>query len=572
MDLYYITQKANLSDLKKALFILSDEKSNLFLFAFLFLITASLEMLSIASIGAVISKIVSTISDSLDSGSISNNMLLIIVASIFALRGVMIIFLSYKLWHYCVTFGATLRTRLMKNYQAMSYERFTRIDPGQYSQRILEVCAQFSNTFLWSILRLCADIVILAAISFYLIYINSTLFFLAFGAASILFLISEYFIKPKIKKYGEISNNHSAKMTSTVHNGINGLREIKLLKAEKYFSNLVKKYALTYAHANVRAATAQVAIKTILESVIIVISIIYVILYSVQSGVSSDILLDLGIFVFGASRAIPAINQIVLGLNKIRYCSNSINVLYDEFNQNYSLSNNKPNNNTMLSEDDGRCNSISLKNVSSAYANSDEKVLLDINLDIKIGKLTGIFGESGSGKSTLINILSGLINPIHGEVLLLDKEKNNYTFSNDRVYICPQESFMIDDTLSKNVALSDIYDENKVKKALELSGFDFTHKSKKNLNTIVGVGGKQLSGGQRQRVCVARAIYHDKDFLLFDEPTSSLDKHTANIMLSNLKNLSHNKSILIVSHDKILLEKYCDEIFELKNNTLQQVK
>ena len=84
-----------------------------------------------------------------------------------------------------------------------------------------------------------ADIVVLLAISGYLLYVNSILFFLSFGTAAIVFFISEIVVKPKIKKYGEISNNHSSKMVSTVHNGINGLREIKLLNVEKYFTDLV---------------------------------------------------------------------------------------------------------------------------------------------------------------------------------------------------------------------------------------------------------------------------------------------------------------------------------------------
>jgi ABC-type multidrug transport system fused ATPase/permease subunit len=569
-----MTQKANLSDLKKALFILSDEKSKLFLFAFLFLVTATLEMLSLASIGVIISKLVSFTSESAPTMVISDINLGIMVASIFALRGMMIVFLSYKLWHYTVTYGAKLRTRLMSNYQNMSYERFTEIDPGQYSQRILEVCAQFAHTFLWSLLRLVADFIILIAISAYLIYLNSTLFFLAFGTASIIFLISEYFVKPKIKKYGEISNTHSAKMISTVHNGINGLREIKLLNVETYFTNLVRKYALTYAMANVKTNTVQVGIKTLLETVIIIVSILYVIQFTGQSSSSSNILLDLGVFVFGASRAIPAINQLVLGLNKIRYCSNSIHLLYEEFK--YEGADDHKFNDIKLhkdyEKDIGQSDSISLHKVSASYGENGETIIKDINFNMKIGSCIGIYGESGSGKSTLINLLSGLIYPATGEVFLSNSTSGmRHKYSYDRVYICPQEPFMIDDTLIKNITLNDIPDEVKAEEALKLAGFEFNKKLKKGMQTRVGVGGKKLSGGQRQRVCVARAIYHDKDFLLLDEPTSSLDQETANIMLSNIKDLSHNKAVLIVSHDLKLLENYCDEIYELNNKKLKKI-
>lgn len=564
-----------MTDLKKAIFILSKEKTELVFFAFIFFLTASLELLSLASIGLVISKLVTLTSDISVIPSMSNIQLAIVVAFIFSLRGMMIVFLNYKLWQYTVTYGAELRTKLMNNYQNMSYERFTEIDPGQYSQRILEVCAQFAHTFLWSLLRLVADTLILLAISAYLIYINVTLFFLAFGTATIIFIVSEKFIKPRIKKYGEISNTYSAKMVSTVHNGINGLREIKLLNAEMYFTNLVKKYALIYALANVKNNTLGIGVKTLLETIIILVSILYAIHSIGESNTTSNIVLDLGIFVFGASRAIPAINQIVLGLNKIRYCSSSINILHDE------LKHTKLNNAKLTSRrihevygrDIGQSNSICLKNVSISYSEKGDVILRDVNFNMQIGKCIGIYGESGSGKSTLINLLSGLIIPTEGEIFLKNTINNNkYSYVHDRVYICPQEPFMIDDTLLRNVTLNDILDENKVKIALRLAGFEFNEKLKQGLQTSVGVGGKKLSGGQRQRVCVARAIYHDKDFLLFDEPTSSLDKKTAHIMLSNLRNLTNDKSVVIVSHDLELLKDYCDEIYELKNRVLTKVK
>ena len=132
-----MTENSNLSDLKKAIFILASEKTKLFLFAFLFLVTATFEMLSLASIGVVISKLVSFTSEPASFIGIPDIYLGIMVVSVFALRGIMLVFLSYKLWEYTVNFGAELRTRLMTNYQNMSYERFTEIDPGQYSQIIL---------------------------------------------------------------------------------------------------------------------------------------------------------------------------------------------------------------------------------------------------------------------------------------------------------------------------------------------------------------------------------------------------------------------------------------------------
>ena len=103
------------------------------------------------------------------------------------------------------------------------------------------------------------------------------------------------------------------------------------------------------------------------------------------------------------------------------------------------------------------------------------------------------------------------------------------------------------------------------------SGNDIDNKFLDGLDTNVGVGRSvNMQADKDKEYVLPRAIYHNKDFLLFDEPTSSLDKDTASIILSNLKKLSHNKAILIVSHDLKLLKDYCDEIYELKNNSLKR--
>ena len=126
-------------------------------------------------------------------------------------------------------------------------------------------------------------------------------------------------------------------------------------------------------------------IKTTLETIIIVVSIAYAIGYLGLSESADNILLDLGVFIFGASRAIPAINQVVLGLNKIRYCSNSINILFEE------LKDDKLSNSSEISFDTNDANALLLDNVSASYTTTDTVILEDINFKMGIGNLIGIY-------------------------------------------------------------------------------------------------------------------------------------------------------------------------------------
>jgi len=88
------------------------------------------------------------------------------------------------------------------------------------------------------------------------------------------------------------------------------------------------------------------------------------------------------------------------------------------------------------------------------------------------------------------------------------------------------------------------------------------------LNTVVGPSGKQISGGQAQRLAIARALYQDKDILIFDEATNSLDEKTESEILKNIHNLKINKTIIIISHNDKIISK-CDKVYKIENGSLQ---
>ena len=92
----------------------------------------------------------------------------------------------------------------------------------------------------------------------------------------------------------------------------------------------------------------------------------------------------------------------------------------------------------------------------------------------------------------------------------------------------------------------------------------------KNLNTIIGEKGVQLSGGQKQRILIARALYNNPDIIVMDEPTSSLDVDTEQRIIQSINKLSENKTIILVSHRKTVLQK-CNKIFELKEGKLSNI-
>ena len=131
--------------------------------------------------------------------------------------------------------------------------------------------------------------------------------------------------------------------------------------------------------------------------------------------------------------------------------------------------------------------------------------------------MIGIIGQSGSGKSTLINLICGLILPSKGEILIDDKKEIlNSNRWHSKIGIIPQEIFLFDDTIKKNIAFNmtdELIDEERLNLSIKYSNLtNFINDLDQKENTLVGERGLRISGGQKQRIGIARLIYRNSDF------------------------------------------------------------
>ncbi len=202
-----------------------------------------------------------------------------------------------------------------------------------------------------------------------------------------------------------------------------------------------------------------------------------------------------------------------------------------------------------------------------------KQIFKNFDFIIKKNDFLGVVGRSGSGKSTLIDILIGLYKPEKGKILVDNQniEKNIKGWQSN-IGCVPQEVFIFDDTLKKNIAFginSSNIDEKRLKQSIEFSFLkEFTENLENGLDTEIGEKGAKVSGGQRQRIGIARAIYNNPDILIFDESTNALDNFTEKKILNEIHLLKGKKTIILISHKKENL-KNCDKILDLDEKYIQ---
>jgi len=215
-------------------------------------------------------------------------------------------------------------------------------------------------------------------------------------------------------------------------------------------------------------------------------------------------------------------------------------------------------------------NRVKLNNVSFSY-DKNKNVLNNVNYELQENKIVGICGKSGSGKTTFLDIVSGLMTPTNGEILINEKnyEDSSQLLISNSAY-CSQKTILIDDTIENNICLETDNNINKnlLAKAIKIAELEVFIKNLKNgIHTIIGEEGIRVSGGEAQRINIARTIYLNRKFIFFDESLNNLDMITSNKILQNFKELDDLKTIFFITHDLRLLSDF-EEVLVFNDGNL----
>jgi ATP-binding cassette subfamily C protein len=205
------------------------------------------------------------------------------------------------------------------------------------------------------------------------------------------------------------------------------------------------------------------------------------------------------------------------------------------------------------------------------FAIGAKQILRDVSLSIPVGSFTTLVGPSGSGKTTVVDLVTGLLKPTAGRVLVDDTPLADCSLEQWRHMIgyVPQEVLLLHDSVLTNVTLGDpALTEADTEWALRAAGaWDFVAAMPEGLHTVVGERGGKVSGGQRQRLCIARALVRRPKLLILDEATSALDPASEAALCATLGELRGSITVLAVSHQSGLAD-IAERVIHIDQGTL----
>jgi len=447
-------------------------------------------------------------------------------------------------------------------------------------RNLVSEVSTFQKTFL-SGLELVFEIIVLISILVLIFAVEPKAALIVFLIVTLFSFIIYKLTSKTIKSWGKTRLSESSKYFRNVAQAIGSVRDIILTGRENNFlyNHYLQKSTLTKIQQKFGTITV---LPRFLFEFLAVFGILSITILFISEGRSYEkILPSVSLFAMAGYRLMPSINRILVSAQGFRYRFLSINILYEELMLK-NLEGKKVENHFFepsdISVDETHkyenvfSDQIEIKNLCYNYKNTKIKTLKNINLNIKKGQSIGIFGPSGSGKSTLISLILGLLEPASGKIEIdgIDLSKKLIPWQRSIGYV-PQSVYLIDDTISQNIAFGisrDQINKEKIDKAIEASQLkEFINSLRDKSETIVGENGVRLSGGQIQRIGIARALYHNPSVVVFDEATSSLDYQTEKELMNDIDKLKKDKTLIIIAHRLITVEK-TDHLIKIESGKI----
>lgn len=457
-----------------------------------------------------------------------------------------------------------LSTRLLTTYLAEPYTFHLNKNIAELQRSMQEDTTMFTQVLMHT-LQLIAEVVVCAVLGVYLFSVSNSITVVIVGLLILCVILFTKLTKRFTEELGKQGQIYKGKLYQWVNQSLGGVKEVKVLNREEFFTSSYKKYYRLYIKGVRINRLLSITPKYMVEAVCMTGLLIAIIIkLNFGHGELENFIPQLATFAVAAFRLLPSVGRINEHVNNILYAVPSVDLIYGDLKGIEDYQEEK-------GEEEGREwnfeRAISAKHVTYAYPNTDTNVLEDANCVIPKGKTVAFIGSSGAGKTTMADIILGLLAPQRGKILVDDIDVfKNLTMWHHQIGYIPQVIYLSDDTIRNNIAFGiheDQIDEEAVRTALKKAQLaEFVDTLPDGLDTIVGDRGVRLSGGQRQRIGIARALYHDPEILVLDEATSALDNETETAVMEAIESLQGSKTMIIIAHRLTTIQN-ADIIYEV---------
>ncbi|TNJ37005.1 ABC transporter ATP-binding protein [Prosthecochloris vibrioformis] len=492
---------------------------------------------------------------------------LVFLFFIYFIKAIFLFFLIWSQNRFTFAIGERLSELLFRIYLQQPYTFHLQRNSALLIRNITDEVGVFTSNVLTPMLQILTESLTLLCICMLLMAvepIGTITIVLVLGLASLVFV---KVTKHNITRWGKARQHHEGLRAQHLHQGLGGVKDVKLLGREEYFLNQYQQHNSAGTKVRRLNATIQQAPRLWLELLSVGGLIVLVFTMLFQGEPLDNIVPKLGVFAVATFRMMPSVNRMLTSIQSLQYCLPVIDILGNDFNLSAENKDISHHNKKKFDED------IELRNISFSYPGATTPAINNISLTIKKGESIGFMGPSGSGKSTLVDIILGLITPDSGTVYVDGKNvtKNMREWQNLIGYV-PQSIYLTDDDLAHNIAFglpdNEIHEE-RIWKAIKAANLEnFVRKLPDGIKTFVGERGVRLSGGQRQRIGIARALYHDPEVVVLDEATSALDNETELAVMDAVKELQGSKTLIIVAHRLSTIEQ-CDNIYKINEGKIE---
>ncbi|MBQ9406218.1 MAG: ABC transporter ATP-binding protein [Desulfovibrio sp.] len=436
--------------------------------------------------------------------------------------------------------------------------------------------ARFSADFLLAVLQSLSQFLVALVLVGVVVGVSPWAALLVCLTMGLSTLITYRLARSKVRQLNAISMQTEANANKVAYPSLAGIREVKIYGQEQAFLHQFTFQRQAFAKVQSLLPVVYPAPSWILDFTGMLMLLLALLVMSGQGHSVARLTGELTLLAAVTWRLLPTMTTLVGYLLQVQqhmmYTQDAvvfINTLEKELQEScVSVRDVKP-------EPCPLTNSLELRHVSFRYPDTPpdrQDALYDLNICVQRGTMVGFIGSSGAGKSTVVGLLTGLLEPTTGELLvdgspLAAERKAGWLHS---IGYVPQSPFLLNASIAANVAFSHWggrIDRTRVEECCRMAAMDFLSDLPEGLDTVIGERGVRLSGGQVQRVAIARALYERPQLMLFDEATSALDGASEQAIQHTIESLGGSATLILVAH-RLSTVKNCNYLYWLGNGTI----